>query len=272
MPLVKIVLFLFSLGLSLASAPALALVSWSFGSGCTAGSSGSSFGNSCSVTSEGIKNTATAWSTTTGTANVALDTAYLGVYSGGGLGVTNKDGTASTTCSGDLDCAEGTPTNTAPPEHAVDNNQRYDAVLFTFTQAVTLSQVALGYHPVDSDITVLAYAGTGAPTLAGQTFSALTSQSWKLVGNYADLNDSATVNYQGYASSYWIVAAYDPAFSTCTKATSNATSTACTDGNDYEKILSVAGTPRYASEPNTLLLLSLVGTIGWLGKRQIARG
>ena len=287
---------LICLGLWLLAGPAAAAITWT-----VASCSGSTFGNSCSLTpsSGSGTSTATAWSTTanaaSGGTNNAMATAYVGSYSGG-LGVTNRDGTTSNGGDGG-DTNEGSPTNTIAPEHAVDNNGRYDSVLFSFSNAVQLSQVQIGYpaagttscngvSPCDSDITVLAYTGGGTgnyipvyPTgnLTGDVFSALTSNGWSFIGNYADVanatNQTANVNAGAIKSQFWLVAAYDPAFSSsCKNATTGAASGNCSNSNDYVKILSLSGTtPKQAPEPNTVLLLGLAATVGVWGKRRIAR-
>nr|MCU0804995.1 hypothetical protein [Burkholderiales bacterium] len=84
-----------------------------------------------------------------------LRSAYLATWGTNGLGVINRDaytvnnnGTA--TDGGSVDNVEG-----ASSEHSMDSNQRYDAILFSFSQAVTLTGVRLGWSATDSDITVL---------------------------------------------------------------------------------------------------------------------
>lgn len=287
-------LFVLGSGLVALSTPASALITWNFGSGCTAGSTGSgNFGNTCSVSAGTVTDTARAFSTTSGASNTILNTAYLGLYGSAGMGVTNQDGVVSTSCSGDQDCGEGTIANTTPPEHAMDNNQRYDMILFSFSTSVKLSQVTIGYpaanatscsgvSPCDSDITVLAYTPTGAqpatPTLTGQTFTAaaLTAAGWTFIGNYADLdaatNKTANINSSGVGSQYWIVAAYDPLYSGCIYApTGRSNSSYCNAGDDYVKVLAVAGDKYKTPEPNSLLLFGIAATLGVWGRRRLAR-
>ena len=307
---IKLVFFLLGLGLLALSEPASALIQWNFSSpGCTPAAS---FGDSCSWTVGTIKVTATAWSNTQSTANTNLENAYLGAYPG--LGVTNRDGTTATTspsCTSGQDCAEGTIANTTPPEHAMDNNQRYDSILFTFTSTVTnlpvsvnLQDVQLSYptssscSTCDSDISVLAYTGGGtgvyvptgtSPNLTGATYAQMTAQGWTLVGDYSNVSSApgmtALINQTGTpyeatqsSSPYWIVAAYSPVFTTspaggaCDNATTGKTTTTCDSQNDYVKVIALYGSStNKVPEPNTLLLIGVVATVGVWGKRRIAR-
>jgi len=98
-------------------------------------SSGSSAGNILTISQNGLDVHASAFSRddTTG----AWATAYLGSYSGGGLGVTDSSEDGSS------------------PNHAVDNvGGRDNYVLFEFDQIVMLDQAFLGWVSGDSDIQV----------------------------------------------------------------------------------------------------------------------
>jgi hypothetical protein len=210
-----------------------------------------------------------------------MQTAYLRQYPGG-LGVTNQD-KQGTSCLAGQDCGEADGT---APEHAVDNNGRYDSILFTFSDAITLTQVTLGYPTgsppaYDSDITVLAYEPVGpaptVPALAGQTVANMTNiivGGWKLAGNYGDVatkpGETANVNGYGYVSRYWLLAAYNPAFGS----TALDTGTLNT-GDDYVKFLTLAGNkptpPGRVPEPNALLLFAIAAIAGFWNYRNRAR-
>lgn len=45
------------------------------------------------------------------------------------------------------------------PEHAVDNEQRWDAILFSFSEAINLTQIGLSWYANDADISVLHTTG-----------------------------------------------------------------------------------------------------------------
>ena len=130
-------------------------------------------------------------------------------YSGGGWGIKNADA-CSSNCVSDYDLNEG-----IDPEHSVDNNGRFDMMLLSFTAAVDLDQVKMGWTSNDSDITVMAYTGlapfSAATSLVGLTYTQLLSNGWTAIGNYYNVGTTATnVNPLNKTSSYWLVGAYNP--------------------------------------------------------------
>jgi hypothetical protein len=192
------------------------------------------------------------------------------IWYSGGWGINNLDGCSSISCSGD----RGDLANSAP-EHAIDNNQRYDMALLTFTSSVKLTGVKLGWADTDSDITVLGYTGTGNPAsngkLAGLTYGQLTSNGWLAIGNYSDVGTSTTkaVNAGGTFSSYWLIGAYNPLAAPTGGSVTGSS-------YDYIKLSAVTGTfapppppPRTVSEPSTVALLgvTLTALIGF-GRRK----
>lgn len=239
-------------GLSLTN-PANAEIKWQTDS--SAGCSGSSFGNNCNFSAGGVSLNANAWSNTAGSTNTQIETAYLGVYAGGGLGVTNRDACTSP-CTNDA----GESTS---PEHSMDNNGRFDSILFSFSSKVALSKVEIGYKSTDSDISVLAYIGGGAPVLSGATYANLQASSdWVKIGNYADLatNTPKLINSGKIASSYWLIGAYNAVFGG-----------ALTSGDDNVKLLALYGDkplpPSQVPLPSTLLLMG-AGVLGLMRFRK----
>ena len=195
--------------------------------------------------------TATASSGTAGTGTTSFTTAQLNIYSGG-FGVSNQD--------------EGL---SAPSdEHTVDNYTAVDLVAYDFgANKIKLNSVSIGYQGTvgggsDTDISVLAYTGSGAASLSsaisGKTIAQLLTGGWELVGTYANLvvNSATTVNTGGKSSSWWLVSAYSTAYG----------GTTLTDGNDSFKIKAVTGTtvPNTPSltvpEPGSLALFGVAMT------------
>ncbi|MGE3840721.1 MAG: exosortase-dependent surface protein XDP1 [Vicinamibacterales bacterium] len=231
--LVALTLGVATLSAGVASA---APITWNLASSSCTGS-GSTDGNSrtCSGGSGAPSVTATAWSNTANGANVNIENALLQVFSGG-LGVRNRDrGTGL-----------GDTGENSTPQHAIDNENRYDSILLSFNGLVALNQVRLGYWSGDSDITVLAYLGAGTPTLAGSSYGALTAANWSLIGHYGNLNYTAAINAGNLASQYWLVSTYNP---TVGQAANFST------GDDHVKLYSVSGESQPVPEPASLALI-----------------
>jgi hypothetical protein len=285
-------------GMATLSMPAQATV-WTFtdSAPCTSGDiqSGAALGNTVTCTSDSILSTASAYSNTGGTTSTSnsstatIESAYL--YTWSGLGVANRDGGNTSPDSGDANDTAG-----GVPEHATDNQQRSDMVLFNFKEnnidvKVHLSGINIGWTSTasdpdyDADFTVLAYTGNSAPApLSGNTFANLSG--WSVIGHY---NTSGTgdkvITYasgmESTASSYWLVGAYNvnvASGGTCREASGSSIgsgSTGCDDGDDYIKIAALTGTKytpppppgQQVPEPATLGLLGL----GLLGMSQLRR-
>jgi hypothetical protein len=201
--------------------------------------------------------TASAYANTVGSGNSLIDSAYLSVY-GGGLGVVNKDYYNGS------DSGEG-----QSPEHAMDNNGRYDSIMFSFASAVQLKSITLGWVSTDSDISVLAYTGASAPSFSNLSYSQLTANGWTVVGNYANVGQGTakSINVNGVSASYWLIGAYNSVFGLATGID--------TYKNDYMKIAALGATtppppPSQVPEPHTALLVG-IGMLGLLRLRASRR-
>lgn len=218
--------------------------------------------NTGSVTNGGVTVSATGWANTGSGSPVGsqlLEQQTLSLY-GGGLGMTNKDACSPSPCAGDEN-------EYNQPEHAIDNNGRYEMVLLSFTQAVKLESVKMGWTSNDSDITVMAYngPGTGSSSLSGNTWAGVAA-AWTSIGNYANVGTTTKlVNGGGVSSSYWLIGAYNPL-------ANPGGSVFNSQYYDYVKLASVATTPGGSVPvPGTLMLLglSLLGMLS-MKKRQVA--
>ncbi|MBS0603116.1 MAG: hypothetical protein JSR94_18000 [Proteobacteria bacterium] len=203
-------------------------VSYTFATDCAAGTGASL---SCANGRLGVS----AWSNTVGTANRYIENATVVNYGSYGLGITNAD---SSLPSG-ADAGEGTS-----PEHAIDNNGRYDALLLDFGAGnqFGLTGFRNGWYSTDSDMSFLAYTGSGDALagLASRTLSfgdaasdpaSLLNNGWTRVSDYADAGTVARSLTAGVASRYWLVSTYVPMSATYSLSV----------GNDYVKLAAIEG-------------------------------
>lgn len=265
-----------ALGLALAGiGSAAAATSWTLtGGGAETGALAA--GNTRSYTASGNALTVSAWSNTknsTTAANAYIEKAYLASYSGG-LGVTNRDG-----ASGAGDTYEGTIAQTSVPGHTLDNELRYDSMLFDFGagKSFQLKSVTVGWWQTDSDLTILAYTGTGTPTFTGsaatQGYSSLLGSGWSVVKSSAGTTGTAhyanaanggvaqsstatgykplPVNELNISARYWLVGALN----TLVQALPGGATVGV--GNDYVKIAGVGGDFKGVPEPAGFMLLGI---------------
>ncbi len=238
---------------------------WTFHGDSVVTSANGGFGAATGVVNTGsVGGTATAWANT-GDTNL-LAKAYLTDQNGFGMGVKNNDCGTLNGCTQNGDSGEG-----SPPEHAIDNNDRNDSILFTFTgdkvnlNAVTFGWVSQDTGYKDSDFSVYAYTGLGVGNLTGLTFTdaAMELAGWKLIDHFSgddkgstqetwNANAGKTTITNSTYSSYWLISASNDTY----------------DGKkDAFKLLKVAGTaycdkydcspvpPSGNPEPGTLLLM-----------------
>lgn len=205
---------------------------------------------------------ATGWADTTNSSPRQLE--QQNFTSWPGLGITNNDACGSYPC----DYNE-----TSAPEHAIDNNGRYEMALLSFTGgAVNLTGANFSYSGSDSDYTVLAYTGAaGGESLVGKTWATLSG--WTLVGNYSSSSSGNKSFNNATYSSFWLIGAYNPL---------GGTSNSTYSGTDAFKLASVSGdlctsgTPgcgggnNSVPEPGSIALIGL-GLLGLIRARKYAR-
>jgi hypothetical protein len=139
--------------------------------------------------SASIAGTATGWANTQGnnwtTTDQTLEKGHLQAW-GGGLGVRNLD--YSTSANGNesrLDSSEG-----SSPEHATDNQERFDSILYSFNQSFSLTGINLSWYSGDADLSVLAYTGDTSVSgfnidnsLLNLRYDQLTSSGWTFISH-----------------------------------------------------------------------------------------
>ncbi len=197
--------------------------------------------------------------------NAALQTIQSATWTNTWGGIYNADA-----------CASGSYCDTNEnnnPEHSIDNNQRYDMALLTFASNVRLTDLKLGWWQYDSDVTVMAYSGNGAPALIGNRYSDLVGLGWVSIGNYSDLGTSSkAINENGVFSSYWLIGAYNPLANP-----GGGAATGSSNSYDYVKLQSVTGCisgtvgcnppNNDVPEPGSIALFGL-GLLGLLSQRK----
>ncbi len=153
------------------------------------------------------------------------------------------------------------------PQYAVDNDGAYDSLLFQFSADIILTEIDIGWRRTDSDISVLAYVGSGLPaSLAGQKYGELTNNDWAFVGHYEDVysnqNRRAAINSLNIASSFWLIGAYNPLLG----------SSQATSGDDYVKISALHGMAPPASVPEPSVIFLLIVGLFVIMWRKLPRG
>jgi len=182
--------------------------------------------------------------------------------------------------------ASGEP-DTAP-QHSIDNSGYTDAIVLNFgNMNFDLDSVKIGWKGnsagtengtgADADISIFRYTGNSAtPTPVGSTAdgAGLLASGWTLVGNYADLvsGTAKSVNTTNQTSSWWMISAYNASYGAATGADQGAANSGGTtglqNGNDYFKVLSIAGTAtNKVPEPGSIALLGL-GLVGMVAARR----
>jgi len=201
------------------------------------------FSSNGTGSASGTNVSASAWSDTgTGT----LSSATLNYYSGSGFGVAAAGET------------------TTSPDHATDNNGKYEWIMLSFDKAVSLDEITLGWISGDADLTILASASPST-NLSGWTFieNAYYNGSSSSTDDFIVRDGKLVAQLDNETcASYWLIGAINPAYANSGYV-----------GNDFFKLYSVqacvdCGQPGTdVSEPGSLALAGL-GLLGVLGLRR----
>ncbi len=259
--------------------------------------SGTNWGNSLTFTSTGIAIpvTVTAWASTGGVGGFdgTIQSAALTRYGSNELAITSRSAlTTSGTSVGTSVAATsaGATTNGAmnaellnwipnsaanSNQHAIDNAGGYESLMFSFTSAVTLKDVSIGFpstgSSIDSDATVLVYNGVGDPTagLSTRTYAQLLQNGWQVAGNLLDIasptnngKEALPISSSGLSSKYWMVGAY--------MAVGSNSMANLNDGHDYVKVSGLTAI-RAVPEPDSMALLGIASITLLVRRRKGAR-
>jgi len=212
--------------------------------------------------------------------------AFLSPQGTSGFGAVSRFEAQEARLAGDT-----SPLTPGSPNHAFDSVApgTVDLLLLNFSSSVVLSQIGIGWHGGDSDVTVMRWTGTASPTISnGNLTDTVGTTGWSLVGSYSNLGVDNTTPFGGAArntgasdamtSSWWLVSTFNTTLNGGTRncTAENGTTTTCLPndlkGNDSFKFNFVAfrtPTPpgnggNQVSEPTTLALFG-AAALAWLG-------
>ena len=285
----RIAALLGCLGLAAASLSAQAVTTWSYNTLSTNTTQ-------ASFTSAGSP-TGVATGTVTGYGAVNNTTAL-----GNAINVTEYGSNGLGICGTVTD-----PSGCAVPSHALDNSTGTESLLVGFGgKSIQLTNLTLGYtqeaigsvqttsgvasgnssYANRGDISVLAYVGSGDPTTALKTltYATLTSNNWKVIGNYGDVvaGTNIGINSAAVSSSYWLITAYNSIFNVaggpgCTVESTggdgcSGSPSAFGIGSDFVKLATVSGNlggggGGKVPEPTPMALLG-VSLLGFIAMRR----
>lgn len=249
--------------------------SWSYSACSQAATNSGNWGNSYNCSDSSSPSDATmnlsAWSADLNPVTNFTSSFVADYGSSAGFGLVSRE-----------ECGFGAVCNPGTGPHAADNWANLDGFLMKFAPptspssdvvTVALNSITIGWNGTDnatgstggtnyndSDISVYYYTGTTAPDMTTVNNANLTSNGWKLLGNYADVGGLSgnTVNLgncvsgtgcsgTAVSSSWWLVTASNSTLGTASS-------------SDAFKLLGAGGagtTTKRVSEPGSLALASM---------------
>ena len=263
---------------------AMAQATWNLysgsGNGCSQNSTNSgNYGNTWNCTgSTGVVTTASAWSADRGSTS---SSSYLTAPSTGSYYASAYLSPQGTSGFGAASRSEGT--GATSPNHAFDSISpgTQDLLLLDFGSAsVILNSIGIGWNTgYDSDITLLQWTGSSAPTQVntsstrtGDGHQNLIKSGWTLVNSYSNLASDSSAPFGGtarstgatQASSWWLISTFNSTLNggtSCKK--SDGSNTTCTNSDDAFKLNFISATvvppppPGKVPEPGSLALAGL---------------
>ncbi|MBJ2134826.1 PEP-CTERM sorting domain-containing protein [Paraglaciecola chathamensis] len=223
--------------------------SWNFTTNGTQYGAGNYDGNNLNFSSADNNLTITAWADTRDNNNSDTIQTATAAHNSHGLLNYNRDESNN--------------------EHYVDNyGDETDMLLFTFDDLVSITGINIGYHSVDSDISIAAF--DDLPTLQGNTWDTVASNA-DFKTSFSNLSNGWTSlsSASSFESKYWLIGAYNGAFG----------SPGWTNNNDQLKIAglsTVAGSspdpkpPTDVAEPSSLAVLASFGLFAAWRRRKSA--
>jgi hypothetical protein len=168
---------------------------------------------------------------------------YVNNASTGAINSGSAFTAASLTDQGGSGRGMSTGTDSGSPQHAFDNSGTTEMLSLQFGTKVDLDSVTVGWSSTDADLSVLAYTGSGSPTtVSGRTWSQLLANGWSLIGHYAGSGSGTrSINAGNISSSWWLISAFNSGF--------GGSSSGLNNGDDYVKLLAVAGSAVSACAP-----------------------
>jgi len=223
-------------------------------------------GNSLTLSQDGITLTVTAWSDTwDNLGDNQVRAGQVNWAQSDSLGVLNADEIAA----GDTGSPDHSSDSFVSPDNAGDeaNDGDFDMLLLEFSEAVNFDGFDLKWATDagtygQTDMSLLAWDGTGSTGLNGQTWGQILDSNggnYQSIGQYGDVGLSYYAVSTSVESTHWLIGSYNPIFGAINEGA----------GNDGHKLdwLKTSTTDREVPVPGTLALV-LLGLAGMRARQR----